>query len=307
VTTIKILDRESPLKIEWLRSFLAVTDLASFTRAAKTLHLSQPAVSTHIRELEANLETRLFERVGNTIRLTKSGERVARESRRILEDVRELQLAAADSEGAVQGVFRIGASTTPGNYLLPERLAEFERRYPRARAEITIGNSGKIVDLLGVNEVDLGVVGLEPDPREFVSRPFARDEIVVFSSSKHRLARKRKVPMSELAHERFLLREQESATRQVFERWRSGHRVEPEVMVLGCPETVKRAAAAGLGVGILSRHAIEWEVREGRLAELEVPAFPIQRWLYVVHHRSKHLSRGLQALLKILGELRARK
>ncbi len=300
MTTIKILDREAPLKIEWLRSFLAVNDLASFTKAAKTLHLSQPAVSTHVRELEENLSTRLFEHVGNTIRLTRSGETVAREARRILDDVRELQLAVADSEGAVQGTVRIGASTTPGNYLLPERLAEFERRYPRARAALSIGNSGKVLDLLAVNEVDLGVVGIEPDPGEFVSRPFARDEIVVFAGAGRSLARKRKVSMGDLAKERFLLREQESATRQIFEGWRSTHRMSPEVMVLGCPETVKRATAAGLGVGILSRHSIEWEVKEGKLAELDVPSFPIRRWLFVVHHRRKHLSRALRALLEIL-------
>ncbi len=300
MTTIKILDREAPLKIEWLRSFLAVMDLSSFTKAAKSLHLSQPAVSTHVRELEENLSTRLFEHVGNTIRLTRSGETVAREARRILDDVRELQLAVADSEGAVQGSVRIGASTTPGNYLLPERLAEFERRHPRARVLLSIGNSSKVLDLLSVNEVDLGVVGIEPDPAEFVSRPFARDEIVVFASARHPLAKKKRVPMADLARERFLLRELESATRQIFEGWRSSHRVAPEIMVLGCPETVKRATAAGLGVGVLSRHSIGWEVREGMLRELDVPSFPIRRWLYSVHHRRKHLSRALRALLEVL-------
>lgn len=300
MTTIKILDREAPLKIEWLRSFLAVTDLSSFTKAAKSLQLSQPAVSTHVRELEENLSTKLFEHVGNTIRLTRSGETVAREARRILDDVRELQLAVADSETSVQGTVRIGASTTPGNYLLPERLAEFERRHPRARAALSIGNSGKILDLLAVNEVDLGVVGIEPDPAEFVARPFAQDEIVVFAGARHPLARKRRVPMADLSKERFLLREQESATRQIFESWRATHRMNPEVMVLGCPETVKRATAAGLGVGILSRHSIGWEVEERKLVELDVPSFPIRRWLHVVHHRRKHLSRTLQALLDIL-------
>lgn len=300
MATIKLLDRDIPLKIEWLRSFLAVADLGGFTRAARTLHLSQPAVSTHVRELEENLGTRLFEHVGAKIRLTRPGEAVAHEARRVLEDVRELVRAASDSAGDVQGLVKVGASTTPGNYLLPGPLGAFERRYPKARARLTIGNSGKIIDLLRANEVDLGVVGLEPDPAQFVSRPFYEDEIVLFAGAEHPLARKRKVEVAELSGERLILRESESATRRLIDGWLARHRVEPEVMELGCPETIKRVAAAGLGVGALSRLAIEWEARQGRLKELRVPDLPFRRPLYLVHHRRKRLSRALQALLDLL-------
>jgi DNA-binding transcriptional LysR family regulator len=294
---IKILDEDVTVRIEWLRSFLAVRDSGSFTRAARALYLSQPAVSTHVRELEENLGTRLFEHVGNSIRLTRSGEAVARESRRILDGVRDLKAAAAESEESVHGLLRIGASTTPGNYLLPPRLARFERRYPRARVHFTIGNSQKILDLLAVNEVDFGVLGLEPDPSEYVSRRFARDEIVPFVAANHPLARKRRVAVARLVGERFVLREKESATRRLFDRWRGRHEMKGPVLELGCPETVKRAVAAGLGIGILSRAAIEWESKEGRLAELRGVDLAISRWLYVVHHRRKHLGRSLQALL----------
>ncbi len=298
---IKILDEDVTVRIEWLRSFLAVRESGSFTKAARSLYVSQPAVSTHVRELERNLRTRLFEHVGNSIRPTRSGDAVAREARRILDGVRELKLAAADSEESVQGLVKIGASTTPGNYLLPARLARFERRYPRTRVHFTIGNSRKILDLLAVNEIDLGVVGLEPDPSEYVSRRFARDEIVPFASADHPLARKSRVSMADLAGERFVLREKESATRQLFDRWLGRHRLKGPVLELGCPETVKRAVAAGLGIGVLSRFAIEWEVKEGRLAGLRGVDLSIARWLYVVHHRRKHLGRALRALLDEIG------
>lgn len=297
---IKLLDREAPLKIEWLRSFLAVMDQGGFTRAAKALHLSQPAVSTHVRELEENLGSRLFEKVGGKVRLTPPGEAVAHEARRVLEDVRELVRAASDSEGDVQGLVKVGASTTPGNYLLPGPLGAFERRYPKARTTLAIGNSGKIIDLLRANEVDLGVVGLEPDPAQFVAKPFYQDEIVLFAAAGHPLARKRRVSIEELSRERLLLRERESATRRLIDAWLTRHRVEPAVMELGCPETIKRVAAAGLGLGALSRLAIGWEVKEGRLKELTVPDLPFRRPLYVVHHRRKRLSRGIQGLLQHL-------
>ncbi len=300
MTYIKILDKDLPLKIEWLRSFLAVTDAGGFTKAARALNLSQPAVSTHVAELEANLGTKLFEHLGGRISLTRSGEAVARESRRILDDVRGLVHAVAESEGEVQGVIKVGASTTPGNYILPALLARFERRHPRARAMLAIGNSGKIVELLRVNEVDLGVVGLDPDREEFASRPAFDDEIVPFAASDHPLGRARRATTEALSRERFLLRERASATRRLADAWLARRRLHPPVMELGCPETIKRAAAAGLGIGILSRHSIDWEVRQGHLAELRVPDFPIRRKLYVVRHRQKHVSRAIASLLEVL-------
>jgi LysR family transcriptional regulator, low CO2-responsive transcriptional regulator len=291
---------EAPLRIEWLRSFLAVADEGGFTRAARVIALSQPTVSTHVSDLEAALGVALFERVGPATRLTRSGEAVAGQARRVLQELRDLRAAAHDSEAGVQGPVAIGASTTPGNYLLPRLLGEFERANPRARANLTIGNTGKILDLLRANAVDLAVVGIEPDPGEFVTRAFKRDEIVVFSAKGHPLAGRGKVSLAALAKERFLLREPDSATRRIFETWRGRHGIHPPVMELGSPETVKRAVAAGLGVGILSRFALEGELKLGEVAVLDVPSFPIRRWLYLVRHRQKHVFRTLRSLLDLL-------
>jgi DNA-binding transcriptional LysR family regulator len=297
---IKILDDQVGVRLEWLRSFLAVKDSGSFTKAARSLYLSQPAVSTHIKELEGNLGSRLFEHVGTGIRVTRAGEAVAREARRILDGVRELKLAAAESEETVQGLISIGASTTPGNYLLPGLLSQFERDYPKAKVHFAIGNSGKILNLLRVNEIDLGVVGLEPDPAEYVSRRFVRDEVVPFVGTGHPLAKRRRVSVEDLRGHRFLVRERESATRRLFEAWLARRDLKSPVLELGCPETVKRVAAAGLGVGVLSRYAIEWERKQGRLVELKGVDLGLDRWLYTVHHRRKHLSRGIRCLLDAL-------
>ncbi len=300
MTSIKNLDKDVPLKIEWLLSFLAVTEQGGFTKAARVLHVSQPAVSTHVRELENNLGTRIFEHIGGRVRLTPAGEAVAREARRILEDVRELRRTASDCEGNVEGLLRIGASTTPCNYLLPAILGRFERQFPRAKTLLSTGNSGQVLDLLRINEVDLGIIGLEPDPAEYVLQPFVEDEIVLFSAADHPLARRRKVALADLAKERFCLREQESATRKLVEAVLTRRKLSPTLLELGSPETVKRVVAAGLGIGALSRFALDWELRLGRLAILPVSDFQLKRWLYVVHHRRKHLTRALSALLEML-------
>lgn len=295
---------EPALRIEWLRSFLAVADEGGFTRAARVLALSQPTVSTHVSDLEKALGVALFERVGTSIRLTRPGDAAAGQARRVLQEVRDLRAAALDSEAGVGGPVSIGASTTPGNYLLPPLLGEFERANPRAKAVLTIGNTGKVLDLLRSNAVDLAVVGIEPDPGEFVTRPFVRDEIVVFAAKDHPLSKSRKVGLAALSKERFLLREPDSATRRVFEGWRGRHGIHPPVMELGSPETVKRAVAAGLGVGILSRFALGAELKLGEVAVLDAPSFPIRRWLYLTHHRRKHVSRTLRSLLDLLERAR---
>src|SRR5437588_12637909 len=132
--TIKLLDKELPVKLEWLRSFLAVAEYEGFTRAAKHLQLSQPAISTHIKELEENLKVQLFEKLGNRIRLSHSGEAVVGEARAIIQGVRHLRDMAQESETGIGGQLTVGASTTPGNYVLPRLLGELARPYPALRA-----------------------------------------------------------------------------------------------------------------------------------------------------------------------------
>lgn len=298
--TIKLSDEDLPFKLEWLRSFLAVAETGGFTKAAKQLHVSQPAVSTHVKELETSLGTRLFEHVAGRIRLSRSGETAAAEARKLLESSRDFLTAVTESEETVKGVLRLGASTTPGNYILPPVMSRFERQYPQAKAALLIGNSAKVLDRLMANEVDLGMIGLRPADGHFVSRPLCEDEIVVFAPRDHPLARKREVTPADLARERFLVREADSATRRLGDGWFGRRKLHPEVMVLGCPETVKRAVVAGLGLGMLSKHAIEWEVQQRKVVPLRLPGFPLKRTLYVAHLRRKHFSRTMTSFLRLL-------
>ena len=306
MTSIKLLDKDLPLKLDWVRSFLAVADTGGFTKAAKVIHLSQPAVSTHIKELEENLGTRLFEHIGGRVRLSRAGEAVAREARKVLDSVKSFRDAVVESEEVVRGTLALGASTTPGNYLLPPLMGRFERLHPQAKTTLFIGNTTEVIDRLRANEVDIGMVGIAPPGADFVHHPFARDEIVLFAGSNHRLARRRRLKAADLAGERILRREADSATRGLGDAWFSGERLHPETMELGSPETVKRAAAAGLGIGILSRFAIEWELREKRLILLNLPGFPIRRPLYVAHLRKKHLTPAMKSFLKLVEGAKAR-
>lgn len=301
MTTIKVLDADVPVKLEWLRSFLAIVDGGGFTKAAKILRMSQPAVSTHIHELEKNLGVELFEKIGARTRISGAGEAILGEARAILQGVRHLQVMAKESETGIGGVLAIGASTTPGNYVLPRRMAEFERLYPTVQTRLVIGNSARILERLDANEVDLGAVGMNPPSDAYVSRPLCDDEIVIFAPLRHPLARRRgELTIEDLAGQRFILRESDSATRRATEGWLSSRKLSPTVMELGCPETVKRAVAAGLGLGILTKFAISSDAGERDFSVLRVPGFPIRRSLYVVHLRGKRLTRTMTAFLDLL-------
>jgi LysR family transcriptional regulator, low CO2-responsive transcriptional regulator len=298
---IKLLDKELPVKLEWLRSFLAVSEFEGFTKASKHLQLSQPAVSTHIHELEENLGVELFEKLGSRVRLSRAGEAIIGEARAIVQGVRHLRDMAVESETGVGGVLNVGASTTPGNYVLPRLLGEFERLYPAARTNLVIGNSSRVLERLQDNQVDLGAVGVHPPADKYVARPLCEDEVVVFAPKRHPLARRSgPIAMQDLARERFILRETDSATRKLTEGWFASSKMAPAIMELGCPETVKRAVGAGLGLGILTKFAISAEAGERDFVELRVPGFPIRRTLYMVHLRGKRLTRTMSAFLDLL-------
>jgi DNA-binding transcriptional LysR family regulator len=292
--------QENGMRLEWLKSFLAVADSGGYSRAARVLHMSQPAVSTHVKELESSLGVKLLEKIGGKVRLTLSGEAAARDAREVLEGVRRLRDSAGRFETEVAGTLTVGASTTPGNYLLPPLLGRFERENPGVRSRLIVGNSATVLGRLLKNEVDLGAVGLKPSAPDFLSERLATDEIVLFVHREHPLARARgPVAPAELARHRFLIRESDSATRRHGDAWFAKHRVRPAVMELGCPETLKRSVAAGLGVGVLSRFAVTAPGGESEFRVLQVPGFPIRRQLYMCWLKRKRLNRTMTSFLEL--------
>lgn len=293
--------RETGVRLEWLRTFLAVAESGGYSRAARALHMSQPAVSTHVKALEKSLASPLLEKIGGKVRLTPSGVAVADEAREVLDGVRRLRESASRSENEIGGTLAVGASTTPGNYILPDLLGRFEKAHPGVRTRLVVGNSAHVLSRLLKNEVDLGAVGLRPSSADFVVEPLGDDEIVIFAASGHPLARgKGPVSPADLARHRFLMRESDSATRRLSDGWFAKHRVRPAVMELGCPETLKRAVAAGLGVGVLSKFAVTTSGGEAGFKILDVPGFPIRRQLFLTWLRRKRLNRTMTSFVELI-------
>lgn len=282
--------------------FLAVARAKSFRRAAETLRLSQPALSQHVKELEDELGTRLFDRLGRSVALTEAGRLLEEHAVRLFATLEGAREAIGELQGLRRGSLLIGGSTTPGIYVLPRLVAAFRTRYPGIEVSLRIANSRLIEERVRANELDLGIVGghfLERGERCLAAGLL--DELVLVVPPRHRWAGRRAIAPGQLRDEPLLMREEGSATRRVTERAleRVGVRVEA-AMELDHPEAIKQTVMAGLGVAIVSVHTIRGELAAGRLRAVRLRGVPIRRHFHVIHHEARTLSPAARAFVELV-------
>ncbi|MBI2206483.1 MAG: LysR family transcriptional regulator [Candidatus Rokubacteria bacterium] len=290
------------MTLRQLEVFMAVARERSFSLAARRIHLSQPTLSEHVHELERELDTPLFVRRGRTVTLTDAGRVFEPYAARIVTTVGDARQAVAEVDGLARGSLLIGASTTPGVYVLPRIIGAFRRRYPGVDVTLKIGNSRTIEEAVRANDFDLGVVGGHGlAPGEHCLAAGLVDELVLIVPPDHPWARRRAIEPSRLATQPMLTREEGSATRQVAERALQRADVRFSIaMELDHPEAIKQAVMAGLGVAFVSIHAVRGEVATGRLRTLRVRGVAIQRHFHVIHHEARTLSASARAFMELL-------
>jgi LysR family transcriptional regulator, transcriptional activator of the cysJI operon len=282
--------------------FLAVAKAGSFRAAAEAMHLSQPALSQHVAEMERELGTRLFDRLGRKVALTEAGRVLEDHAHRLFASLASAREAVADLSGLKRGSLVLGASTTPGIYVLPGMIAAFQEKHPGVTLRLRIGNSAAIEEQIRGNELDLGVVGGHPlRLGEKCVAAGLLDELVLIVPPNHPWARRREIPPSLLEGERLLVREEGSATRQVTERalQRAGGHIKAS-MELGHTEAIKQAVIAGLGIAFVSIHAIRGEVAVDRLRTVRLKGLRIQRHFHIIHNEARTLSTSARAFIELL-------
>lgn len=296
------------MTLRQLEVFLAIARARSYRSAAEALHTSQPALSQHMRELEAELGVRLLDRLSRGVALTEAGRLLEDRAKRVFATLTDVRDGLGELQGLRRGSLLVGASTTPGIYVLPGVIGEFRRRYPGIDLRLQIGNSRVIEAAVQAHEIDLGVVGghgLAPG-EECLAAGLA-DELVLILPPRHPWARRREVSPSRLADEALLVREEGSATRRVTERALEragvGWRVSME---LGHTEAIKRAVMAGLGVAFVSVQAVRSEVADRRLAAVRLRGLRIRRHFHMIHSEARTLSAGARALVVMLATSTAR-
>lgn len=292
------------MNLHQLKVFQEVVRQKSFTRAAQALHLTQPAVSAQIRRLEESLQLTLLDRIGKRTTPTEAGLVLAQRTERILVQLEQAQEDLNSFRNLQRGTLHIGASTTPGVYILPRVVAAYRVSYPGIHIELTLSNTHDVSQSVARNELDLGFVGGGgPTLQDLAVESFMRDELVLIAPPDHPLTLcDRPLSPPEICGSAFVAREAGSATWQCFDEWLRGQglTIEP-ILRLSSVEAAKRAVAGGLGLSIASRFAVELELRCGVLAVLEVDDFPLTRELAVVRHTDRSLSAAATAFIEMAG------
>lgn len=272
-----------------MRVFAAVARHLSFTRAARELHLTQPAISQQMRLLEQEVGMPLIEQIGRKIRLAPAGIELLRYANQVTELLREAGESLAAMRGLKRGLLKLGAVST-AKYFAPALLSAFTPEYPEVNIKFTVGNRDEIVRLLGANELDLVIMGRPPAELATAAVPFAPHPSVFIAAPQHPLANRRQIPLASLARESLLVREEGSGTRASMERLFAEHHVTfRALMEVSSNETIKQAVMAGMGLSFISAHTLGLEVGAGRLAILDVAGLPLVRDWYVIQLREKRL------------------
>lgn len=295
------------MNLHHLLIFAKVAEKRHFTQAAEELLISQPAVSKQIRELERAVGQPLFKLIGRQIYLTEAGEVLYDYARRIFALVDEAEAQLDDMRDLDRGHLAIGASTTIGIYLLPDLLGHYRAHYPKIELSLEIANADDIQERLLANEIEIGFVEGPVTHADLHHEVWQRDELVLIVSKEHPLAQQEHLHVEEILAKNypFLLREQGSGTREVFEQVLASRGL-PAIrpfMELGNTEAIKKAVIAGLGISFVSFHTIQLELQAGLLQQIKIVDFTLERSLYLTYPRQKRLPRTVQKFLEFLNDL----
>lgn len=273
-----------------LEVFEAVARLGGYTRAAESLHLSQPAVSMQIKQLENTIGLPLFEQVGKKVFLTEAGREMYTYAQIIQHKLTEAEAVLEQLKGGQSGKLAISVASTASHFAT-RLLAVFAERYSGVTISLNITNRESLRQQLDQNEPDLVIMGQPPEGVEVESAIFMENPLVMIASSNHPLATAKNISLKHFAEELFVVREAGSGTRSAIQRFFDVHAVPFNTGIeMSSNEAIKQAVEAGLGLGIVSIHTLELELETRRLVMLDVEDFPIIRHWHIVQRAGKRLS-----------------
>lgn len=282
------------ITLRQLAVFAEVLKSGSTTQASQMLALSQSAVSAALTDLEGQLGVQLFDRVGKRLVVNEHGRLLYPRALALLEQATEIEQLFREDNGAI----RVYASSTIGNYILPEIIARYRRDFPGLPLEMSVGNSQDVINAVADFRVDIGLIEGPCHTAEIVSEPWLEDELAVFASPASPLLQG-DVTLERLASAPWILRERGSGTRELVDYLLLSHLPQFHLgMELGNSEAIKHAVRHGLGISCLSRRVIAEQLETGTLKEIAIPLPRLVRTLWRIHHRQKHLSNALKRFLR---------
>ena len=289
------------INLDQLRVFQAVAQTGSFTRAADVVHLTQPGISKHVKQMEESFGTPLFDRSGRKATLTEAGAILFEATQGVMAIIDVAEQRIEDLKGLRGGRLRLGTSFPIGVYLLPRVLAQFRRKYPAIEVTLNITVSGMIGPKVLASEIDLGLASYEPRDSRLVTQAFMTDELVAIFPRDHKLAHKRHITPQQLTEDTFIVAAPGGGTRTLLEeRLRDHGIVLQKVLDFGNLEGVKHAVEAGLGISIQARSVVEREIASGSMRAVKLAGIDATIPFFYVCRKNAHLSHAANALIEML-------
>ncbi len=289
------------VSLSQLRIIQAVAHTGSFTRAADVVHLTQPGISKHVKQMEESLGVSLFDRLGKKVVLTQAGEILLEAAQQVMASVASAEQRIEELKGLHGGKLILGASFPIGIYVLPVILASFRRLYPGVEVALDISLSERIVAKILANKLDLGLVSHEVHDPRLSAREFMTDELIAIAPRNHRWAAKSRIRPKEFLGETFIVAARGAGTRAVVEeRMKAKGILLKNVIDFGNTEGVKRAVEAGLGVSIQSRSVVQREIGAGSLVGIRLAGMDAKVVYFLICRKDKHRSNAVKAFLALL-------
>jgi DNA-binding transcriptional LysR family regulator len=297
------------LTMQQLEALIHLVEERNFSRAARKMHLTQPSLTKHIRNVEEALGAKIVDRSSRSLALTPEGRVLYDYARRIVklrDEARERVLRLREEEA---GDIRIAASTIPATYILPYAIGEFRKKHPRIRTTVRTADSSDVIETVLDNGAEIGFIGKKPSGGKLFDVELWKDRLVLAVHSGHPWAKRRSARVAEIAKAPFVIREKGSGTREALEgclRETAGHGLAHLNIAaeLGSSEAVKEAVIAGLGISVISIHAIRRELKSGILAALAIEGCPIERSFYLIYRRQFDLMAHHKIFLEFIKSYR---
>jgi len=275
-----------------LEVFLAAAHYENLSKAANSLSMSQSAASSALKDLEQQFDIQLFDRIGKRLQINELGRLTRPKAEALIAQASEVEVLLRQHQAV--GNLKVGATLTIGNYLCVGIMAKYMAEQPSAKVSLTVANTVEIARKVEQFELDVGLIEGELQHSELEVIPWRGDELVVFCSPKHPLASKTSLTDKDLLGVDWIIREPGSGTRQAFDRAMTGLLSEINVLLeLQHTEAIKRAVQANLGVGCLSKIALQEAFDRGSLVPLPAPSRDWRRHFYFILHKQKFRTAGI--------------
>lgn len=284
-----------------LRTFVTLVEVKNFTKTAETLRISQPSVSLHIKNLEAELDTQLILRSPKQLQVTPTGEILYERAKQIIHMYEQTKQDILAHHQAIRGSLKIGASLTIGEHILPALLYELNQTYPELELDVRIGNTDEIVEEVRLYHVDIGLIEGQTNVKELVVHPFMQDELYLVAGNHHPLANKKALTILDLQNQVWVTREQGSGTGEFLAHViRSNGLKVASTVTISSNQAIKETVMQGLGLSLLSKSVIEREVQSGHVCILPLSGSTFKRTFSCVYSPIMVEKQNVKAFLQVL-------